>query len=239
MYLDGYDYLKETAVERVLQVMREYTSDFVQFLYQEVGESETPKAQTKFEPIDQAHTSRELFENLYRLGGVAASGATKLFQRDLMIEIPFETIRHEDEMWCTRAFQNDFTVTYLSEELYYYVMRDGSIIHSGFNRKKLDSFTVSEERIKTLTSLGFLDLLGCEYRKLFGTILTLHREAKAAGDRDALEVLKEKFALHKNGIRNADALTGKFRILFQLMCLNYSFVRIYDFYWNLKGNHNG
>jgi glycosyltransferase involved in cell wall biosynthesis len=231
MYLDGDDYLKENAVERVLQMMREYPSDFIQFMYQEVEDGKEPSAQTEFGQIYQAHTSRELFENLYCLGGVAASGATKLFRRELMLEIPFESIRHEDEMWCTRAFQKDLTVTYISDELYYYVMRDGSIIHSSFNRKRFDSFTVSEERIQTLQLLGYNDLLSLEYKKMFGIILTLYREAKEANDDRALRVIKDKFLQQKNNIKKYRAITGKFALLFYFMCLNFSAINLYVLYW--------
>ena len=150
MYLDGDDYLRQDAVERCLETMKEYPSDFIQFLYQEVREDNEPVLNIPIGEIYQAHTSRELFENLYKLGGVAASGATKFMRRELALQIPFENIRHEDEMWCTRAFQNNLTVTYIPAELYYYVMREGSIIHSSFNRHKLDSFTVSEERLNVL-----------------------------------------------------------------------------------------
>lgn len=231
MYLDGDDYLKENAVERVFEVMREYPSDFVQFMYQEVEEGQEPREQTEFAPVYQAYTPKELFENLYRLGGVAASGATKLFRRELMLQIPFENVQHEDEMWCTRAFQNDLTATYICDELYYYVMRNGSIIHSTFNRKKLDSFTVSEARIKALSSLGHFDLLSLEYARLFKIILSLYREARASKDNEALRLIKEKFVLYKGEIRKSKALSGKFALIYKMMCLNYFFIGLYYLYW--------
>jgi glycosyltransferase involved in cell wall biosynthesis len=233
MYLDGDDYLKENAVERVLQVMREYPSDFIQFMYQEVEDGEEPSVQTEFGEIYQTHTSRELFENLYRLGGVASSGATKLFQRQLILEIPFEKIRPEDEMWCTRSFQKDLTATFIPDELYYYVMHEGSFIHSKFNRKRLDSLTVSEERIQTLQFLGFNELLSLEYNRMFGIILTLYREAKEANDNEALQVIKGKFFQEKNNIKKHTALTGKFKLLFHLMNLNFSAINLYVLYWTL------
>ena len=116
MYLDGDDYLRQDAVERCLEMMRQYPSDFIQFLYQEVREDNEPVLNIPIGEIYQAHTSRELFENLYKLGGVAASGATKFMRRELALQIPFENIRHEDEMWCTRAFQKNLTVTYIPDE---------------------------------------------------------------------------------------------------------------------------
>lgn len=111
MYLDGDDYLRQDAVERCLETMKQYSSDFIQFLYQEVKEDNEPALNISIGKIYQANTPRELFEYLYKLGGVAASGATKFMRRELALQIPFENIRHEDEMWCTRAFQTNLTVT--------------------------------------------------------------------------------------------------------------------------------
>lgn len=235
MYLDGDDYLRQNAVERCLETMKQYPSDFIQFLYQEVREDNEPALNIPIEEIYQANTPRELFENLYKLGGVAASGATKFMRRELAVQIPFENIRHEDEMWCTRAFQNNLTVTYIPDELYYYVMREGSIIHSSFNRHKLDSFIVSEERLKVLQSLRLDDLVSCEYRKLFLLILSLCNEAKNANDQVSVSEIHTLFEKQKNEIKQYAKLQGKFRWIFQLMCWNFASVDIYRLYWKMKG----
>ena len=234
MYLDGDDYLKENAVEKVLSVMKEYPSDIIQYQYQEVESEKSSEKQKTFKEIFQATTSRELFKNLYFLGGAAASGATKLLRRDLMIEIPYISIRHEDEMWCTQAFQRNLIVTYIPDELYCYVMREGSIIHSKFNRGKLDSFTVSEERIQVLQRCGYTDLLSYEYRRFFKIVLALYQEASLAGDMEAQRVIKEKFEKYKNEINASKALSGKFYVIFKCMCINYSWINLYSLYKRSK-----
>lgn len=233
MYLDGDDYLRQDAVERCLETMKQYPSDFIQFLYQEVREDNEPALSIPIGEIYQAHTSRELFENLYKLGGVAASGATKFMRRELAVQIPFENIRHEDEMWCTRAFQKNLTVTYIPDELYYYVMREGSIIHSSFNRQKLDSFIVSEERLSVLQSLRLDDLASCEYRKLFHLILSLYNEAK--NDQVSVSEIRTLFEKRKNEIKQYAKLQGKFKFIFQLMSCSFKAADIYRLYWKMKG----
>lgn len=235
MYLDGDDYLRQDAVERCLEIMKKLPSDFVQFHYQEVNENDIPSVVTSSDKIYQAHTSTELFEYLYQLGGVAASGATKFMRRGLALEIAFENIRHEDEMWCTRAFQKDLTVTYISDELYYYVMRQGSIIHSNFNKHKLDIFTVSEERIRVLQAIGIDSLVSCEYRKLFTHILGLYNQAQNANDQVAVSEIHRFFEKQKNNIRQYAKLQGKFQWIFNLMCWNFATVDLYRLYWKKKG----
>ena len=234
LFLDGDDYLRCDAVEVCLDAMQKYPCDFVQFRYQEIAFDKEPTIKEHNDNIYQAHTKKELFKNLYELGGVAASGATKFMCRSLAISIPFENILHEDEMWCTRAFRNDLTVTYIPDEIYYYVIREGSIIHSKFNEKMLDRITVCEERIKTLTELGIVDFLQDEYRRLFSTILTLYIGAKKAKNTFAKSIIKNSFIKHKQSIKEFAKLNGKFAYIYKLMCINFSFINLYYWYWSAK-----
>jgi hypothetical protein len=68
---------------------------------------------------------------------------------------------------------------------------------------------------------------------MFGIILTLYREAKEANDNEALQVIKGKFFQEKNNIKKHTALTGKFKLLFHLMNLNFSAINLYVLYWTL------
>lgn len=234
MFLDGDDYLREDAVELCLRTIKKYPCDFVQFFYKEVCDSEASVGCELRTDIYQAHTSRELFENLYRLGGVAASGATKFMKRELALEMPFENIIHEDEMWCTRAFQRNLTVTYLPEELYYYVMRNGSIIHSSFNMRKLDSFKVCEERLEVLKKLDLMELCGIEYEKMFRKILQLYVEAKSVNNETALKKIKRQFDNHCDSIKKYAKLQHKFKFLLGLMSFRFELIGIYNAYHVLK-----
>lgn len=239
MLLDGDDFLSLDAVERLVNVLEKYPSDVIQFEYTEVKTEDRldKNCQQRIfsETIEQAHTPYEFFERLYAKGGVYASGCTKLFKKGLIQSIPFRNIRHEDEMWCTEAFQHEMTVTYISDVLYYYVMRDNSIIHSQFNRNKLDSFKICSSRISVLNKLGLDELVEIEYNKLFQMILSLYHSAKSAGDKGSLSMIHNEFIKNKQAIAKSGMLKGKFRVLFDLMRLCYPSINLYDWYWNKKG----
>lgn len=239
MLLDGDDFLSLDAVERLVNVLEKYPSDVIQFEYTEVETEDRldKNCQQRIfsETIEQAHTPYEFFERLYAKGGVYASGCTKLFKKELIQSIPFRNIRHEDEMWCTEAFQHEMTVTYISDVLYYYVMRENSIIHSQFNRNKLDSFKISSSRISVLNKLGLDELVEIEYNKLFQMILSLYHSAKSAGDKGSLSMIHNEFIKNKQAIAKSGMLIGKFRVLFDLMRLYYPSINLYDWYWNKKG----
>lgn len=234
LLVDGDDYLRRDAVERLLEVAERYPSDFIQFRYQEVTNEEVPKIKNSTEYIYQVYTSKELFEQLYALGGVGASACTKLFRKSLLNQIPFECIAHEDEMWCTKAFKLQLTVTYISDELYYYVMRDNSFIHEKFNDRKIDIFKVMEERIYALLNLKDTDLLGKEYQKMFFAILRLDSAAKKARNFGALNIIKDEFYKKENEIRKYAHIRGKYALLLNLMCINYNFIYLYRIRFSLK-----
>ncbi len=231
MFLDGDDHLREDAVEKCLGAMTDHPCDFVQFLYREVTADEIPEKTADIREIYTANTPREQFENLYRLGGTAASCATKFMCRLLALEIPFENVRHEDEMWCTRAFSRGVTVTYLPEELYYYVMREDSIVHGKFSRSSLDIFRVREERESTLRALGLENLFGKEYAHLFGAVVRLYGGARAAGDKYAVGEIRRVYEKHKKEIAEYADLHGKYKLLELAM---YRVFKTVDMYWVLK-----
>lgn len=234
MYLDGDDYLAVNAVERLLDIMRKYPCDFVQFRYEEVRENQKGDERVNDDYIYQGQSSQELFENLYYLGGVAASGATKFVRRELMLEVPFVSIRHEDEMWCTHAFQKPLTVTYISDVLYFYVMRQDSIIHGSFSENKLDVFRIIEERIDVLEKLKLNHLIHIEYERMFKSIVGLYCEAAEVNDKKNLDRIKKQFMEYKKQINKYANLPMKFNVIFKLMSLNYSFVKIYGIYRGTK-----
>ena len=232
--VDGDDYLRKDAVERLVEVMMKYPSDIIQFQYQEVDDNETPVYRDSDSDIYQAATSRELFEKLYKLGGVGASACTKLFRRELLLRVPFANVQHEDEMWCTQAFQDSLTVTYIPDVLYFYVMRESSIIHSKFNYKKLDIFKIIDARTSVVKNIGMTQLVHYEYKHLFLSIISLYCEARNAGDKQALDIIRNKFLTNKRFIRNEANLSGKFFVLMHLMNLFYGSVELYRWYWKIK-----
>ena len=233
LLLDGDDRLHRQAVERTLSVIKETGADFVQFRYREVTGEEPMPPLCGGKPV-LSSGSAELFANLYRLGGMGASACTKLFRRELLEKIPFENVRHEDEMWCTRAFVNSLTAACIDDVLYDYVMRDGSIIRGGFNPGRLDVFQVCSQRMEALKQVRLTELLGKEYGKLFLAVLTLYRDACNAGDKLSAAAVRAAFQKHKAGIRTYAKPNGKFGLLFRLMYVWFDAAQLYRFYWKIR-----
>ena len=239
LLLDGDDRLHPRAAERTLAVMEESGADFVQFRYREVadtvaGEKALLLPEQSCTGYRWAEGSAALFTNLYRLGGEGASACTKLFRRELLERVPFENTRHEDEQWCTVAFQQPLAAAYIDDVLYDYVMRPGSIIRGGYSPSRLDVFRVIEQRLDALKELDLAELQETEYRKLFLAVLTNYRDAVNAGDKASAAAVKEVFSRHREKIGARTGLRGKFAALFRLMCLRFEAAELYRLYWKFR-----
>ncbi len=233
LFLDGDDYLHPQAVERLLAAITQYPSDIVQFQYQEVEQKVALPALSELSVPYIASNAKEAFEQLYKYGGVCASGCTKLFKKQLLVDIPFETIRHEDEMWCTRAFPQNLKITYIPDVLYGYITRSGSIIHSNFSEHRLDILKVKEARLGVLHDLALNELAVKEWGILFSTLFTLYRDAKlanaAAAQNDILNYFKSSPVMEKANI------TGRMRLFYFMARISKKLaLELYTFYWKQK-----
>lgn len=231
MLLDGDDFLNAHAVSILNETMEKYPSDFIQFHYQEVRENDNDLIENHNEQIYQAHSLQEMYSNLYKAGGEFASACTKMYRKDVIKEVLFKNIRHEDEMWCTDAFRNGMTVTYIPNVLYYYVMRENSIIHSSFNLKKLDVFKVIDERIKTLEYNNLQEYIHIEYERMFMSIISLYSQTSKKSERN---MLKDIYMNNKNSLYKNARFDGKLKLLTKLMRINFKFIIIYRLYWKFK-----
>lgn len=233
LFVDGDDYLVQNAVEQLLNVAKKHPdADFIQFLYQETDGSWQPEEQT-LEAVALTDVS-DFFHKLYALGGVAASACTKLFRRELFDSLRFkEGIRHEDEELCTRLLPKCSKVVYTELVLYGYVMRQGSIIHSGFSPKTMDIFPIMDDRIKILQQLGCDDLTTETQRRMFQTATWLYCLARRNGYcKEAAELKQRMIALSKE--KNLP-LSGQYRILHRFAATFPPAVGIYYFARRITG----
>lgn len=238
MFIDGDDYLTENAVEILVNIQNKYKSDIVQFDYEETNELYFSKANTeKVEAVYIANT-RMMFDKLYELGGCAASACTKLYKRELFGDLRFkEHILHEDEQMITYMLQEAKSITYIKNKLYCYYMRDGSIIKSSFNIRKLDIFDILKERCDVLSSLGYIDLIEKEHTRYFMTLIYHWAEAKRCGADEACTRLTE--LMQKFIKTNRVKVNGYNKLIYTLCKINPKFICIYYYIHRLiKGKKN-
>ena len=228
MFVDGDDYLSLNAVEFLIDLIKENPVDLIQFDYLETEKEYSQNIDNDIFVPEIIANTKEMFEKLYAIGGAAASACTKFYKRELFKNLSFcEGIIHEDEYFTTRLLQNVKNVMYIGNKLYYYVMRQNSIVKSGFSPKRFDSLLVSSDRMETLEKSGYFDLLEKEKSRYFLTAITIWCNAFEVKDKASLKKAIEHIKLI---ISKPLCLYGKFRLIYRLCKVNVNLLFIYYLY---------
>ncbi len=226
MFVDGDDYIAENTVEILLEYIANHDADILQFDYEETFVPYQSINSTSTNKAEIVTNLKEMFEKLYYIGGPAASSCTKLYKKELFKTLRFkEGIIHEDEFLITELLPEVKSILYIPDKLYFYVMRTGSIVKSGFSKKRLDSLMVSENRIDKLQDLGFSELKEKEKCRWFTTAVNLWCDTTAVKDYENRKIIYDKIYMFiKNNNLN---ISGKFKLLYHLCKFNINLLYVY------------
>lgn len=215
LFVDGDDYLAADAVERLEAIGVELQADFVQFHYQETENGLwQPPADQQAEP-EVCTDPAQMFRRAYALGGVGASACTKLWHRGLFENLRFCKGRHhEDEELLNRILPLCRRAVYTKLVLYGYVIRPGSLVHSGFRAASMDILAVLDARIPILERLGCDDLVRGTYSWQFRSAAWQYCLAKKGGfTSESVQLKKRLAALAK--VPGLD-LSGQYMLLYRM-----------------------
>lgn len=215
MFLDGDDCL-DTSTLKVLNdtTDKHPACDLIQFQFEEVMPAAPygHKLPPHIENYTELNREQDFFRQLYLLGGVAASACTKLIKRSTLGELRFkEGIIHEDELFTTHLLARCHLIGYCSNQFYKYVMRDGSIQHSSFTKKRLDAVRVREDRLEYLASKGYKQEHALFQAQLISNLHLLWSEAYDANDLDSCKWLEDRFQRYHYGYSHS-FLTLKYHL---------------------------
>lgn len=226
IFLDSDDYLALNTIEYISNIQKKTDADIVQYGYIETEQRYHEEYITGSGKYELVTDKKRFYEKLYEIGGEAASACTKLYKRELFDDLRFkEGILHEDEYMITRMLTSVNTIVYITEKLYYYVMRGGSIIHSGFNMKKLDFFLVGEDRIQALKKLEYNELLKQEYERQFSSLMNYYCTAAFRKSEDGCKAILK---LIRDFYEKYDYVPiGKMKVFYKLCRINPKAVHIY------------
>lgn len=238
LFVDGDDQINKHTVEILMHTCCEHNFkvDFIQFKYKEIynlEEMNDEKAaiSNKFKLV----TNKEvMFEKLYLLGGEAVSACTKLYKKNLFDNLRFkEGILHEDEYIITDILDRSTNCIYMDASLYYYIMRDGSIIRSNYTSRKKDIFLSIDKRIKYFEEKKYNSLLDRELSRYFIILVIMYTNAiKEKYYEDSTEIKNRLKALLKK--TNSINVNSNMKLLFRLFKFNISFLEIYTALKNMR-----
>lgn len=147
-FIDSDDWIDEEMILTLLKIIKNEKSQIAVCNY---FLAYNENIQIQKENIKTVNLSNiEALKKLYneKLCTVMTIACCKLFKRELFENIRFpEEKLHEDEFTTYKLLYKAEKISYSNKKLYYYRQREGSIINSVFNKKKLDAIEAFEERI--------------------------------------------------------------------------------------------
>ena len=194
LFLDSDDYLRPGTI-RVLTTLAQQSEkfDFLQYRYDEVSDYSDLKEAGEVCGLFETTDRRQMFERKFSLGGIGASACTKLISKDVFRTLRFkEGIIHEDEQFTIHLINRAEKAIYISNPLYMYVQRPGSIITSRFTRKRLDIIPVLQEQIEILLTNGYDDLANLVINKLFTALCIMYVDARRSNAQDCVDIIIDK-----------------------------------------------
>ncbi|MBD5282993.1 MAG: glycosyltransferase [Bacteroides sp.] len=203
MFVDGDDYLADNTIKILSDLSAKENVDVIQYGYNEVSDYSNRVNCPNPESCSYGSSLEKRFENLYTIGGEAASACTKLFKRDIFDKLKFkEGIIHEDEEFTTRLLFEVNNILYVDIKPYQYVKRDNSIITSRFNYKKLDLIDIMNDRIRLLQLSGLDQIAEKFFWKYINNLELMYQRAKTSGDSLSRKKIGNEIKFHLNRVEN-------------------------------------
>lgn len=193
LFLDSDDYLLPGSIDLLSTLLKQTGKcDFIQFRYEEVSDYSNKSTAGTVSDFVEIRDRCQMFERKYALGGIGASACTKLISRDVFRSLRFkEGIIHEDEQFTIHLIDRAQRALYISNALYMYVQRPGSIITSGFSQKRLDIIAVLEEQMAVLSSYGYDHLVALVRNNLFTALCIMYVQARRADMSESVKTIRD------------------------------------------------
>lgn len=139
-FVDSDDVVCETYLERLLQAMLAAQADIAVCDMVIFADGEEPKAEEERQAPVQTMTGREACLSIYRMDGrIPIMAWGKLYRTSLFTGVRYPVGRiHEDDATTPKVLYRAEKVALLSERLYLYRQRAGSIMSSSFSVKRFD-----------------------------------------------------------------------------------------------------
>lgn len=193
-FVDSDDWIHRSMIEFLYNVLMRYDSEMSLCASMRVYEDIFPDKQ--HEEIEGITRTRDVFMKLFLNGTFTACWA-RLFRRDILSGFEFpEGLNCEDYIFMYEAIRRLKTVAIINLPLYYYFVRENSIVNESFGIKKFDQY-YSAKKLYELVCKHTPQYKKQSLQRLAGAILSLVNSARAHGGYEKQEMEMVSF-LKKN-----------------------------------------
>lgn len=160
-FVDSDDFINNAMLYELWHNLCSYDADISICSFKQLKENDEIKVE-KFSEIVILDTD-DCYSKIYNSSCVGEFTVAwgKLYKRELFHELRYPVGKiHEDEFVTYKLFSKSKRIVYTSAKLYYYLIRENSIMHSEFSLRSLDRLDAYTERIDFFVSLNKMHLAG-------------------------------------------------------------------------------
>lgn len=154
-FIDSDDYISKCMLQELYECLSDAVADIAMCSFKRVKENDV--VTEKIESINpELIDSKECFRRIYTAKADEFTVAWgKLYKKELFKGLRYpEGKIHEDEFVTYKLFAQAEKIVYLDVALYYYLIREQSIMHAAFSRKSLVRLEAYSERINYFENIG-------------------------------------------------------------------------------------
>lgn len=147
-FVDSDDYVRDCLVQDMVTIATKMKSDIVQFNYKKVSPNNFLKTWPKKnnEYIKLGHD--KALESCLDYNEINIMAWNKMYRRSLFNDIEFPPQKiHEDEAIMPFIMDKSKSYVIVKDVYYAYLQRNGSIMHSSFNKKELYYYDIYDKRL--------------------------------------------------------------------------------------------
>ncbi|KHD44215.1 glycosyltransferase family 2 protein [Streptococcus hongkongensis] len=155
-FIDSDDFVDPTYIEILYNLIKKYNSDISIVNMKEYQNGKIKHfSKNCYEKI---FITDDILQAMYKRNDyysvILTVAQSKLYKRELFDSLLFPLgKKYEDSFTTYKLYLQSSKIIFKNIALYYYRIREGSIINSAFNLSNLDKIEMFEERIKLLSSL--------------------------------------------------------------------------------------
>lgn len=159
-FVDSDDWVASEYIEKMYDVCEKYDCDIVQCSYEDVYSEDIGISEETKNVTPMFYSGKEFSYATYTLLSWECNLSwNKLYRRELFEEIRFPKGKiHEDEFTTYKIVWNSCKIGVISNKLYYYRHRAGSIMQQTYNKDRLDASIAFFERADFYKDRGEVEL---------------------------------------------------------------------------------
>ena len=147
LLIDSDDYVDLEIVEFLYNNLKENNADISTCLHKKFKESNNENSKDYKKNNNTILKTEDALENLFYLKNLTVSAWGKLYKKELFKNIRYPKGKlYEDLPTTYRLFSKSNTISINTKRMYYYLIREGSIMNSKFNKKRMDSLYFTKEQ---------------------------------------------------------------------------------------------